>query len=134
MDELDRKILDILEENARMPFVEIGKKLGVSEATIRNRVKNLVSSGQITKFTILTETRRGMKAIILVTVAPKVAVNKVARKIKEIKNVKEVYEISGECDIVCVVGADSTKETNETVDAIRNTLGVLKTVTNMVLK
>ena len=34
IDELDRKILEILQRNARTPFVEIGKAVGVSDVSV----------------------------------------------------------------------------------------------------
>ena len=39
LDEIDKKILDYLVENTRMPFTEIAQKMGVSAGTIHVRVK-----------------------------------------------------------------------------------------------
>ena len=44
MDELDKKIIKILLENAKLSFQDISEKLGVSKATIGNRLKNLEKS------------------------------------------------------------------------------------------
>ena len=43
IDETDSAILDILKDNARTPFLDIAKKLGISESTIRKRVSSLES-------------------------------------------------------------------------------------------
>ncbi len=45
LDELDKKILAVLQANARVPNVEVARRLGVSEGTIRNRIKKMVASG-----------------------------------------------------------------------------------------
>jgi Lrp/AsnC family transcriptional regulator of lysine biosynthesis len=132
MDELDRKILDILEQDARTPFVEIGRQLKISEATVRNRVKSLLKSGQIRKFTIVQATKERTMAIVLVSTASKFT-RQAAREIRKLENVEEVYEVSGDFDIICIAKANSVKELNKTVDSIRKIEGVMKTVTNLVL-
>jgi len=52
LDEADREIIRYLRENARMTFVDIGKALDISDATVYNRVKRLTEMGVIKKFTI----------------------------------------------------------------------------------
>lgn len=52
IDEKDRKILDILQKNARTPYTEIAEELGVSEATVRKRISSLKEKGVIQKYTI----------------------------------------------------------------------------------
>ncbi len=47
IDTLDKKILDILMEDARIPFLEVARKCGVSGATIHQRVKSLIRRGII---------------------------------------------------------------------------------------
>jgi len=47
IDTLDRKILEILMEDARIPFLEVARKVGVSGATIHQRVKSLMRRGII---------------------------------------------------------------------------------------
>ena len=43
-DKIDEKILEYLRNDSRESFVEIGKKLKLSESAVRRRVKNLVDS------------------------------------------------------------------------------------------
>ena len=51
-DKIDDKILDYLRDDSRESFVEIGKKLKLSESAVRRRVKNLVDRKVIERFTI----------------------------------------------------------------------------------
>ena len=44
-DKIDEKILEYLRNDSRESFVEIGKKLKLSESAVRRRVKNLVDGG-----------------------------------------------------------------------------------------
>jgi len=47
MDELDKLILQTLQEDGRTPFTQIARQAGVSETTIRSRYRNLVEEGII---------------------------------------------------------------------------------------
>jgi len=51
-DNTDQKIIEYLKEDSRESFVDIGKKLKLSESAVRRRVKNLVGNGTIKKFTL----------------------------------------------------------------------------------
>ena len=55
IDEKDRLILEILRENARTPLTEIAEKLGVSESTIRKRVKSLEDEDVIKRYTVVVD-------------------------------------------------------------------------------
>ena len=44
-DKIDEKILEFLQKDSRESFVEIGKKLKMSESAVRRRVKNMVDNG-----------------------------------------------------------------------------------------
>lgn len=48
IDKLDKKILGILSQNARMPFKDVAARCGVSRAAIHQRVQHLVENGVIT--------------------------------------------------------------------------------------
>ena len=49
-DSLDRKILEMLTENARVPFLEIARECNVSGAAVHQRIQKLTASGVINGF------------------------------------------------------------------------------------
>ncbi len=53
IDNIDIKIIDQLKENGRLPFNRIANIIGISEATIRRRLKRMSDEGIIKKFTII---------------------------------------------------------------------------------
>ena len=67
-DKTDDKIIGFLRDDARESFVEIGKKLKLSESAVRRRVKNLVDSGVIEKFTVEMGESNTTSAIVLISV------------------------------------------------------------------
>ena len=67
-DKIDEKIIGYLKDDSRESFVDIGKKLKLSESAVRRRVKNLVDSKTISKFTIEIGEDNVTSAIVLVSV------------------------------------------------------------------
>ena len=95
-DKTDDKIIGFLRDDARESFVEIGKKLKLSESAIRRRVKNLVDSGVIEKFTVEMGETNTTSAIVLISVDSATDTSKVSTKLTKLEDVKTVYEITGQ--------------------------------------
>lgn len=53
-DEIDRKILEILDQNGRTKFTDIAKSIQKTEGTVRNRIKRLQKKGIINGFRVVT--------------------------------------------------------------------------------
>ena len=133
LDDIDQKIIEILKRDSRTPYVKIGKEVGLSEAAVRRRVQNLIQSNVIKKFTIEVETG-GANAITLLTVSSATPTQKVSEKLKELKNVEVVHEITGQFDVAVFISASNIAEINKCIDDIRRIEGVLTTNTVIVLR
>lgn len=133
MDPLDARILEMLRQNARTPFLQIARELGVSEGTVRIRVKKLTEEGVIKKFTVIVA-RNTTKALIDIKVGVNVSTAKVASRIKSIRGVMSVFEISGDYDIVALLELESINELNEVIDEIRGIEEISSTRTSLILK
>lgn len=134
MDATDGKILDILKRNSRTPYLKIAEQLGISEGTVRKRVKALVRNGTIRRFTIMTGPVKKIRAVVLISSTPGAPLPKVSKSMLSIEGVTDVYEVSGEYDVLSMVEGDAVEEINRTVDKIRAVEGVAKTVTSIVLR
>ena len=53
LDELDRKIVKLLIQNARMSYSDIGEKIGISRVAVRSRVQALEQNGVIEEYTAI---------------------------------------------------------------------------------
>ncbi|MFQ6076767.1 MAG: winged helix-turn-helix transcriptional regulator [Candidatus Bathyarchaeia archaeon] len=133
MDEIDKRILDILRRNARSSYTAISKELNLSEGTIRKRVKNLVESGVIRRFTIETSVI-GVRALVLISTATSTPTSKVAEEIAAIRGVESVFEVTGEFDVTALIHGDRVADVNRTIDDIRGVQGVSITRTLFVLR
>jgi DNA-binding Lrp family transcriptional regulator len=129
MDETDKKILDILEEDARKSFTDIAEEADVSEGTVRNRVEKMLEAGVIEKFTV----KRGStasKAVVMVRLETGRDIESVLKEFPDV----EVMEVAGEHDLILEIEKNSNPEINSVLDDIRSIEGVESTETYMVLQ
>jgi len=134
IDQIDEKLLSILREDARKSFVEIAKEVNLSEAAIRRRVSNLTKSGVISRFTIETNIGPQANAISLLSVNPGFPTADISNRLKRMKGVDSIFEITGEYDIAVIVTGSNIAEINGTIDEIRKLSGIDDTNTVVVLK
>jgi len=133
MDEIDKKIIQILKQDGRASYSEIGNKVGLSEGAVRIRIKKLMESEVIKKFTVETGLLGGAEALSLISVSPSIPTSKISAMLRETPNIKEVYEVTGEYDIAVVISATDIAQVNDCVEKIRKIEGVLNTNTMIVL-
>ena len=129
LDEIDRGIVERLRENARTTFVDIGKALGVSDATVYNRVNRLTGMGVIKKFTIeVDEAAIGRETFgfILVSVKPG-TVKEISKTLVEIERISEVHEVHGSEDLIVKVGAKNLRKLRSVILKIRKIPDVVQT-------
>ena len=133
-DKTDDKIIGFLRDDARESFVEIGKKLKLSESAIRRRVKNLVDSGVIEKFTVEMGETNTTSAIVLISVDSATDTSKVSTKLTKLEDVKTVYEITCQYDISVIIRSGNIAEINICIDELRKIQGVIDTNTVIILR
>jgi DNA-binding Lrp family transcriptional regulator len=97
MDDKDRKILNELQKDGRMSYAEVGRKIGMSRATVRKRVNKLKEKGIIEKFTVIIDTEktgRNLSAFFEIEVDPN-HLDKVANRLAEEEKVRNLYLMTG---------------------------------------
>jgi Lrp/AsnC family leucine-responsive transcriptional regulator len=133
-DKIDEKIIGFLKEDSRESFVDIGKKLKLSESAVRRRVKNLVDGGTIKRFTVEIGEENATSAIVLISVDSATDTSKVSERLAKLEGVKTVYEITGQYDITTIISASNISEINSSIDALRKIPGVIDTNTVIILR
>src|SRR5712692_10124016 len=119
IDETDEKIIRILQVESRKAFVDIASDVGLSESAVRRRVKNLVDSGVIKRFTIELGASDKTSAITLVSVSSSADTSAVSARLMELTGVEVVYEITGQYDIAAIIAAPAISEINKCIDDVR---------------
>ncbi len=98
LDETDRKILRLLVENARMPYLEIARICGVSGAAIHQRVKKLESNGVVLGSRLLIDPKAlGLNICAFIAVQLKAShYYEVIDVLKKMPEIVECHMITGE--------------------------------------
>jgi len=121
LDEIDYKILDTLRRDARTPFTEVGRDLGISDATVHVRVKKMMDKGIIKRYTIVVDEEalgRKVRGFMLINVNPG-SLEEAANQLVENERVSAVYEIHGPNDLIVKVEAGALDEMRELVLKVR---------------
>ena len=134
IDEIDRKILEILRENASISNEKLGKKVGLSEPATRRRVSNLASRGVIRRFTIDVEEGGVVQALVSLSISPHASSGEMAKRLSKEDGIGSVWEISGETDFLLVLSAADMDQLNSKIDMIRNIDAVTATKTSIIMK
>ncbi len=142
--EKDRKIIDLLKENAKYTTRQISEKMGMPITTVHNRIKKLEKDEIIKGYTTRLNRKKlgkGMQAFINIAVnytLPGGAVldqEDLARKILKMVEVDECHIMTGTTDILVKVSVADVEELNEfIVHKLRKLAGIADTVTGIVLK
>ncbi len=135
LDDVDRQIIALLKENARIKNTEIAQLLGINEATVRNRIKRLEHEGIILSYTVqLGEMAHQIEAYLWIEVRPGTNIPDVAKKITILPEVEQVSELAGKPDLVAKLSCRTTNQLNEVIDTIRNIKGIDETKTSIILR
>ncbi len=107
LDDKDKKLLNLLQENGRASYSKLAGELDLSEATVRYRVKKLVDSGVIKNFTVLLDPKKiGYlnTGILMVKLIPEFF-EQASKEISDLPEAHHVFQNTGEYDIMAVVQA-----------------------------
>lgn len=134
LDEVDRRIIDQLQEEGRRPYTEIARVVGVSETAVRQRVAALTDRGVIQIVAATSPSALGMiQAFISVRLAD-AGIEEAAAKISAIPEVDYVAVCTGPTDLlVGVVCRDNQHLLEVMAHGIREVPGVVETDTAIVL-
>ena len=114
MDELDLSIIDVLREDGRMSNSEIARRLGVSEGTIRRRLKILIDGDDIDVRVIVDPKglTRGHRSIIGIIADPG-CLDEVLDGVGQLHEVTYASITTGRYDLIAFVGVDSPERLGE---------------------
>ena len=136
IDQIDAKMINFLQEDGRLPNTDIAKRLGISEATVRGRLKRLIEEGYIQIVAVSNPFKLGfeMAGDLYIHVDMK----KIEYVISELKKIKELWYIvvtTGNTYINAEFVVKTREELNELVfDKITKIDGVNRIDTSIIMK
>ncbi len=137
LDELDKKILNLIVDDARKPFLEIARACNVSGAAIHQRVQKLIHIGVIkgSRF-VLDNEKTGYKtcAYIGINLKKPEQFTAVTEALMKIPEVIECHYTTGKYDIFIKIYAKSNQHLLEIIHSRLQPLGLSRTETLISLK
>ncbi len=135
MNKTDQQLLALLRNDARTPVVELARKLGVSRATVQNRMRRLESDGIIRGYTVTVANeleRPTVRALMSISTENADEAD-VISSLRGNPNVSAVHHTTGRWDLIAEIHADSLASFNTIVGNLRLIDGVTATETNLLL-
>ncbi len=135
LDAIDRRLLALLQANARNTAANLARQLGVARTTIIARIARLEKSGVITGYGVRlgSDSSAGdLRAYVGISVRPKSG-PAVLRWLDRIPEIEELCAVSGEFDYVATLRCESTARLDRVLDEMGAIEGVRQTTTSIVL-
>jgi Lrp/AsnC family leucine-responsive transcriptional regulator len=135
-DDLDQKILRLLQRNGKLTYEEIGALVDRSPSTIRDRIKKLEENKTILGYSaIVNQERVGINsdAYIAADVPPDKSQTAIA-SLFSMENISEILRVTGERRIMFRVRASNNQELIDVIDKKIRPLGFLNIEVTMVLE
>ena len=111
LDETDNRILDIIKDNARLTYKEIGEQAGISRVSVKARMDAMQEKGIIKGFQTVIDPARvpeGIKFFLDIECVPD-HYEEIVEYLASSKMIRQIYGVSGECRIHAVGFASNSK-------------------------
>jgi DNA-binding Lrp family transcriptional regulator len=135
LDETDRRILSVLQRDARTSMRKISKEVGVSLGTVSNRVRKLEGAGVIRGYAVLLDPEKigwDLNVVIGLRIQ-KGRLIEIQEKIAKDPRVYGVYDVTGDFDSMVVARARDRSDLDELSKNVMSVDGVERSVTHLVL-
>jgi len=136
IDELDRRILKILQDDGKVSNAEIARKVGKAPSAVLERVRKLKKSGIIKGFECIVDHKalgRGLTAFTSIRVEEGVGATEVGRKLAELPEVLEVHYTAGRDSYLVKVRVEDTESLQATLAKFGTITSVRDTNSTIVL-
>jgi DNA-binding Lrp family transcriptional regulator len=136
MDEIDHRIVALLRENARRSFQDIGERVSLSAPAVKRRVDRLEADGVIRGYAANVDPSAigwDTHAFVELFCEGRVSGEEVSAAVAEYPEVEAAYTIAGAPSAILHVRASDTRHLEQALERIRETKGVIRTQTQVVL-
>ncbi len=136
LDAIDLQILELLQDQGRVPLVKLGEQVGLSSPSVIDRVKKLEDNGIITGYHASVDARKlgkDVTAFIGVSIAHPKAVVAFEHTIEMLEDVLECHHVTGEYTLLLKIKTNNTASLERLISSIRSIEGVSRTETMVVL-
>ena len=135
LDELDRRLLALLQTNARLPASTLAKRLGVARTTVVARIARLERSGVVKGYGVRFGPRPeggGIRALCALQVEPKSG-PAVVKRLAEMPEIEQLSAVSGVWDYMATVAVERVEQLDRVLDDIGAIDGIRQTISAILL-
>ncbi|PRS03876.1 Lrp/AsnC family transcriptional regulator [Bacillus atrophaeus] len=120
MDEIDKKLLELLQENARITIIELSKKLNLSRPSVNERLRRLQDNGVIQGFTARVSAEAiGKGTIVIIQIGNlKIECRRFEELIKEETDILECHRVTGTNSYFLKAAVATMKDLEALVDRL----------------
>ena len=138
IDKTDKKILEILQRNAKITNAKLSKEIGLSPAPTLERVRKLEAKGIISGYNAKLDMSKiglGVSTFVMVTLKGHNKKNIVSflDKIKDVNNVIECHHITGSADFILKVVSENIESYQELMLETVSEIEVTDSLQSMVI-
>lgn len=134
LDETAKRIIEVLQQDGRLSYAAIGKRVGLSEAAVRQRVQRLLESGVVQVVGVTDPMTLGFERQAMIGVRTSGDLNAAADAVSELAGVEYVVITAGSFDLMVEVVAEDDARLLDILAAIRAVETVESTETFLYLK
>jgi len=135
LDAVDRKLIALLQDNARLSTVALAKAVGLSRSTVQERLQRLENAGVIAQYTVrLGSGGDPLQAWLLLRYADGFSCDDVMPSLAGMPQVQQCYSVAGEIDLMVRVSTDTPGQLADLREAIAMLKGVDDVTTLAVLR
>lgn len=111
VDELDKKILRVLQKDCRRSFREIAKEVGTTPVTAINRIRNMERAGVIKGYYAdINYEKLGYNITgVIGVIVDGTGLKKLEEEVSKFDNISQVFEVTGDTDVVLVGSFEDMK-------------------------
>lgn len=131
----DHRLIAALRTNARAPLAALARQLGLARSTVQERIARLERGGVITGYTVKlgAETLgRQIGAHVMISADPKQN-ERVVAELKRIPAIRSLSAVSGNYDLIAILGAETMAEIDAVLDRIGHMKGIDRTMSSIIL-
>ena len=135
LDDTNRRIIEVLEKDARTSLRKIAEEVGVSLGTVSNRVHKMEESGVIKGYRVLLDSDKvGWELTVVIGLRiQKGRLIEMQEKIAKDHRVYGIYDVTGDFDSMIVARAKNRKDLDDLSKNLLSMDGILRSVTHLVL-
>lgn len=135
MDQTDQRLIAALRRDGRASVMTLAETLGVSRATVRNRLARLQQQGEIVGFTAITRSDVAdapVRGLMLIGIEGRGG-ERIMARLSGMSQVTAVHTTNGRWDLIVELSAQSLAELDKVLSHIRALDGVASSETNLLL-